>query len=423
MEKMTSVQRSKVPSFDVAVLNDRDGGSDTVLIAGGGGKMKSGVLNSIQVARGGQNGLEYETSHDTGVDLCNSLSSGICKSFDVHGEIEVQEEFVACGFSGECGVFRATRDGHKLCLTVVSRFQADFFDGPDGPDMKCSCFVDHPAATGQRDDVMHLVTGGEDGAIRLWECSKRARGDSTVNWVLGKHKGPIMTLDVQSSSSGDSRRRVMSASKDGSIAVWDVVKKSRVCQFSLTGAAAADASIPTHVECRSALFSPDGSSIFAIFSGKQSTFIAKFDSSEDEIRLAVVRKIAKVASTRMVANSTAEFIAVGIASGEVAVFRADSLSLVSKRQCHDFTITGLSFFRSTDCEEALVSVSVDSKVAVTRLDDLRSVVFQYAFRYLPLSYVSPGGVLGSRYIRGHLVMMLFFQMTLLILWTYLKGLK
>ena len=406
---MTTFQRSKLPSFDVSPLRgDSKEGGDVLLISGGGGKTKSGVLNSIEVARGGPRGLEYENGHETGVHLCNSLATGKWGT----------DEFIAGGFSGDCGVYAVTREGSGIRLNEVVRFKADFSTSEDGADLKCSCFVTRGTADDSSDD-MHLVTGGEDGTVRLWKliASKGGGQGLAAEKVcdLAVHGAPVMSLSAapQGAQMGD---WVLSASKDGTLAVWDTGK---CCEVDTHKAVAAPGT-GGKTECRSAVFSSGGSRAHAILCGRQSTRLASYDVRDGGLTLSNSVCIAKVASTRMVVNSGGRYVGIGLASGEVAVYAADSLSLLTKRQVHSFTVTGLAFFTAEDGCEALVSVSVDSQVVVTRLSDLTDVMYQYAHRYLPQSLIEPDSLFGNAMLRKHVVAILFVQLLLYMLLCHLR---
>jgi WD40 repeat protein len=409
---MTTFQRSKLPSFDVSPLKgDSMEGGDVLLISGGGGKTKSGVLNSIEVARGGPRGLEYENGHETGVHLCNSLATGKRGT----------DEFIAGGFSGDCGVYAVTREGSGLRLNEVVRFKADFSTSKDGADLKCSCFVTRGSAGDRSDasDAMYLVTGGEDGTVRLWklEPSKGGGQGLTAEKVcdLARHDAPVMSLSAapQGALAGD---LVLSASKDGTLAVWDA---GRCCEVD-THKAMVTPGTEIKTECRSAVFSSGGSRAHAILCGRQSTHLASYDVRDGCLTLSDSACIATVASTRMVINNGGQYVGVGLASGEVAVYAADSLSLLTKRQVHSFTVTGLTFFTAEDGCESLVSVSVDSQVVVTRLSDLTSVMYQYAHRYFPQSLIEPESVFGNGTLRKHLMAILFVQLLLYLLLCHLR---
>ena len=74
--------RLTIPSFDLCwlTLPDID---PVILIPGGGGSTKSGVLNAIQIARLAKNNFEMLPSLQTDIDdksnLCSAISSGIIR--------------------------------------------------------------------------------------------------------------------------------------------------------------------------------------------------------------------------------------------------------------------------------------------------------------------------------------------------------
>ena len=73
---MPSTTRIPVPAFDLAWLRLSDL-SSVLLLVGGGGSAKTGVKNSIQIARVGEKGLEVCSKYDTDINgkscLCSSI--------------------------------------------------------------------------------------------------------------------------------------------------------------------------------------------------------------------------------------------------------------------------------------------------------------------------------------------------------------
>ena len=89
-------------------------------------------------------------------------------------------------------------------------------------------------------DNQHVITGGHDGTIRLWNTSTGAQERIVgvhVNWVWGLAIMPGTTF-------------VASASFDGSVRIWDYTTGNRV------------ATIPLESQGYSVAFSPDGSKLY-----------------------------------------------------------------------------------------------------------------------------------------------------------------
>ena len=73
-----------MPSFDLCWLNLVDS-DPMILVPGGGGSTKSGVANSIQVARVNKKNFEMLPSLETDIDgkshLCSAVCTGIIKVY------------------------------------------------------------------------------------------------------------------------------------------------------------------------------------------------------------------------------------------------------------------------------------------------------------------------------------------------------
>ncbi len=79
---MPIFSRLSIPAFDLCWLHLIDGNS-LVLICGGGGAMKSGVKNEIQMAIVEGNEIKFLPSFGTDIlsksNLCTAISSGIIR--------------------------------------------------------------------------------------------------------------------------------------------------------------------------------------------------------------------------------------------------------------------------------------------------------------------------------------------------------
>ena len=229
----------KVPSFDLCWV---DGGSEgpVVLCPGGGGQVKSGVVNQIQVVVPPQEDAEdfmsydlyrgFETDCEDGPEEekvngfnyginTGTLSDGtvvVCTliqnkalvlkvhpTSDVIREANRQEEALATG--------KKKRDFLQEALSFdrIATFQADFAE--ESSAVKCCCFV--TAASVECDEadsgvcvrktIDLLVTGGEDGVLRVWVISSDSNGSSSSSGSkysvkllksLAGHKGQITNL-------------------------------------------------------------------------------------------------------------------------------------------------------------------------------------------------------------------------------------
>ena len=148
---MTSTTRISVPAFDLAWLHLSDSTS-FLLLVGGGGSAKTGVKNSIQIAKVGEKGLEVIQAYDTDINGKSCLCSSICTGI-INGKA-----VVCVGYDQSCALLVAKKNDidHSVKFDRVLDFEADF--KAEDASVNCCCIV----PTG------HVVTGGDDGICRIW---------------------------------------------------------------------------------------------------------------------------------------------------------------------------------------------------------------------------------------------------------------
>jgi WD40 repeat protein len=137
--------------------------------------------------------------------LCSYLTVGV-----------IENTNLVCGaFDDNCIVYSVRHNSKPteeksdpLLFTMVTQFKADFSD--DCPTVNCSTFCD---------GTDKVITGGQDGVVRVWRLmsKKGVWSAKCVNELKG-HTGPIMSVRVHSQNAA---KWVCSASRDGSVRLWD----------------------------------------------------------------------------------------------------------------------------------------------------------------------------------------------------------
>lgn len=406
------IQRSKLPCFDICALRSEKNG-DTVFIVGGGGGMKSGVTNAVEVARGTSKGLKFDMNHTTGSKLGNCITAVASNG----------REYVAVGISGQCRLYEVVRDKEgAVVMQEVFEFQVDFSDGQDGPDVKCITFLQRVGGV-LGGSGLELVTGGADGVCRLWSVDQQAGTWGGKKWkakqtsVLMEHDGPINSISTCDDY-------VFTAGKDGWLKSVSVAKEDGHSQSTGLSKECLKRTGNQKLECRSVACVRNGSlvHVYAIFSGPKATILGRYSAQGRAIVTLTTAHIAKCASTRVAVNQTGEYVAVGMASGEVALYWSKTLALLTKRGVHDFTLTGLAFIKNSvgegghegDADEALVSLSVDSRQSFALMGDLADPLYQIAHRIMPAALIGPDTLFGCLYLRAHFVWLIVVMG--LILW-------
>jgi WD40 repeat protein len=164
-------------------------------------------------------------------------------------------------------------------------------------------------------DCARIVSGGMRGDIRIWKLS-RSHQELVVS--LKEHKGRIWSLAIRSEDNG----RAVSASADGSIIVWDIDKKIRLC------------CIFESTIFRSVAYSPDWSQIIAVGSDKRVSYYDVFDGE----RLRIIEMDANVVAV----SSGGSHIAVAGKSGNVSLIDYDEGIVTDVGEGHSVPVTALA---------------------------------------------------------------------------------
>ena len=309
------------------------------LYCGGGGSSKTGVGNQLAL-----------------VDLDDDIK--VLSKFDTGDELgslarrcgESSNDFVVC-FGSKLRMFQVMDDA--ILEKQGSEIVADFHE-------KEPCVNAMDVAY----DGLSLVTGGDDGVVRLWVLEEDdLRRDRDC---------PGHDAAVTSVAYADAAHLIVSASKDGSCRLWSATLGT--CFTIIDVRAVTPIEVPKPrgkrappkpgvVMCRSARFTDrDLSVIVASCPNRGAAFASKWALSvvKDEVILDMVT-ISRV-STNPVSTTAAtkDLAAFGDVDGTVTVLSTATLKpVLTKRSVHDLPVTALAF----SSDDSLLSASADYKVA------------------------------------------------------------
>lgn len=356
--------RLTAPSYDVDWLTMSDiTRGDYALIAGGGGTGNTGVKNQLQVAAYvGKGEFEFLRAFETDSEGRQRFCSGVC-----HGVIEgvtivcalLETDVLLLSVAqarGEHG-----QQHQALSMSRLVEFRADFAEVESS--VNCACVT--------KDG--RIVTGGEDGVVRVWSLVRGKDSTCTINKLheCKSHTAPVMALGKHPQEPW-----VCSASKDGTCKVWNIETQQLLLSIApIDESSGVPSTASTKLQCRGCYFSSDGNSLFTILCGRKgSTHLLKFSISlgaDKTLSYSPLRTVvaSKDPSTRLVLTDSGEKIAIGGSNGQVAVFDAATLSKVFSIAAHDdYPVTGLAFapasVASADGMSCfLVTCSVDNRMA------------------------------------------------------------
>jgi hypothetical protein len=353
--------------------------------------------------------------------LCSTISSGVIDSYSI----------ICTAADRICILFVVqSSSNNELHTERKLEFQAD------NNEVGCiNCCMVTP--------VGDIITASDDGIIRIWSIDTSSSTDWVASLVaeLNGHEGPIMALSIH-----PSEPLLCSASKDGSLKLWSLLtyrlEDSVRCSDGVSGGSIAATSVPTFtastnptstsnisaqnneksnvsqiplgklpnvptpasqasrppnsatssqpvgtIECRGCCFSPSGTEVIVIQSGKRgAAFMVKWklsatslDSnyySGDDFRLKLspiaAIQVSKVPCTRLCISSSGQVAAVGSSDGSIILvhnIHEEKMILGKVFECHQLPVTGITFAPScirskTHYDEMILSCSADYTLAM-----------------------------------------------------------
>lgn len=356
-------------------------------ICGGGGSMKSGIRNTVDIYQLSENdpsGFELAITVDTG----RELASGV--SFSPDGQL------IAVAVNVGCWIYELDRA--TKALTLLVKFRTDF--ATDESSQTASCFVGNST----------LLTGGEDGVVRVWKLSteaspqEKAKGTSSALRIAEPEEGhedikpkPPAPATPGKPNLGDSaihgshlitltreyrghtkrireihvepshRNLVVSSSEDQSCHLWRLNEFTAICKLSkddaidiayqklqlkpLTG-------VKKH-QFRCVRFANDGRTLYTVLTPARGDTLlltwkpatpAQLNENEWQWELAT----ATIAGDRPIASLCVSpddrVVSTAAVAGDVRVYDATTLRPYKKTSHgeHTFAITGMGFMPEQD---------------------------------------------------------------------------
>uniref|UniRef100_A0AAV1UQU8 Uncharacterized protein n=1 Tax=Peronospora matthiolae TaxID=2874970 RepID=A0AAV1UQU8_9STRA len=355
-------------------------------ICGGGGSLKSGIKNTVDVYRLSDTdatGFTKEITVDTGVEL----ASGVAFSHD--------GQLMAVSISAGCWIYAL--DWKDKTMTLLVKFRSDFH--PEDSSQTCAHFVGNST----------ILTGGEDGVVRVWRLRrdpyKREKdvgsskalivpderdhhakvtaeeqpklGDCVINrdnmvTLTREYRGHtkrIRDIDVDLSH----RNLVASSAEDQSCHLWRLTEVTPICKFSKDDALdIAFQRLPTKPTVglrkhlfRCVRFANSGRRLYTVLTpARGDSILIKWKpetiAQENEEQWSWVIEEIAVAGDKPVASLCVSqddrFVCAAAVTGEIKVFLASTLQQYKKESAeqHSFAITGMSFVPPVDPRESVL---------------------------------------------------------------------
>ncbi|XP_003741021.1 prolactin regulatory element-binding protein [Galendromus occidentalis] len=388
------VGRVDIPLYSINAVSERH-----VVVAGGGGKAKTGVANKIEVLEvvpeeKGTFTAEVVASYDTSDAVMNAT---VCQIKDS------RHLFIAAGIEDMCEMYRMkyTIQTPKFSNGAVKNHEAPLENVANLRKRKAAAGDAEPARAQPNDRDANLnslrlgfditpeisfksdfseknpfqkvvrfaplkgviLTGGGDGYLRAWKSP-------TFNKVfeVKAHEGPIDDIAVSTQDES-----IVTIAKDGKASVWDFNGK-RVLDLHV------DLPVQDKYVYRNCRFGivEGNKSVCRMFTllnpaayrrPPRPTYIVKWNPHKGFMPEKIKEAGVDCFST-MAVSDDGVFIGVGRLSGAVEIYISFSLERIYVcEKSHSTFVTGLTFLRSsretrnlTQSDATLISISVDNKL-------------------------------------------------------------
>ncbi|CAI5708436.1 unnamed protein product [Peronospora effusa] len=349
-------------------------------ICGGGGSLKSGIKNTVdiyQLSDTDPTGFTKEITADTGLEL----ASGVAFSHD--------GQLIAVSVSAGCWIYAL--DLKNKTMTLLVKFRTDFHE--EESSQTCARFVGNST----------ILTGGEDGVIRIWRLNRDSfkpekavgtakalaisdeidpcdeiavkeqakLGDCVINGInmvtltreYRGHTKRIRDIDVDLSH----RNLVASSAEDQSCHLWRLTEVTPVCKFCKDDAldiafqrlSTKPMAGPRKHLFRCVRFAKSGRRLYTVLTpARGDSILIKWKpetiAQENEEQWSWVVEETAIAGDKPVASLCVSqddrFVCAAAVTGEIKVFLASTLQQYKKKSTeqHSFAITGMSFAPPVD---------------------------------------------------------------------------
>ena len=321
------------PIFSIAT-----DGQGLVITGGGGGGKAYGVINYLQAHVAIQNPTNRDLTLETIATLDTGADAAMALDF-----LNVQGGVWACALGFNCMLLKFNDDG--LSIDPLFKWRSEL-----GSDMHVTNF----AKLAQIDNVLHLLTGGEDKIARVWRVNQEAGpGTKILNATLVKEL-PDHNAEVNEGDWHRSGTQFLTCGKDGTVNVW--ASHSQQLLATIQPRSIDKKLANENLAIRAAYFLPGNEVVVLCHHPRGPAFLMLFALANPATPLAVVT-VSRTITPSMGINQARDRVVVSHAGGEKDVYALPSLRLVHRMNKHSHEMPpGKSMFVFNDL---VVSASPD----------------------------------------------------------------
>lgn len=333
-----------------------------ILVAGGGGSSKTGILNGFEVFKIGRDGktltlsrvLRYDSGPNVIMNCCTNLSGN--KIYIVANEDDKCRQYIAN-------------------IVIEPTFQNGIaskeinFNITKGDSLLTDFSQDEPLQriVKVNSDGNVMVTGGTDGCIRLWNFPIRKSKETVPLKTYEGHTKEIDDIDISSDG-----KFIVSVAKDGKAYHWNTVTNIQSALIHPIN----DKQIFKRCKFGTINNKPIYN-IFTIANGtKQKSYLQRWS----EKNTILFELMFSEPTSALAVTKDGQYIAVGtMFTGSVSIHEASNLKTIyNVKQAHAMFVTGLQFLDGNltpDMRAAVLSISVDNRVCFHSVPSIKLVPY------------------------------------------------
>ncbi|KAE9418495.1 hypothetical protein Angca_007559, partial [Angiostrongylus cantonensis] len=347
---------SKIPLFCLKKLGPRH-----IIVAGGGGESKTGVLNLMQTY--------LLTFGNKAISNCPTpVQAKLVNTIDTYSYATMNMDVVCCsnpekgryliaaGHGQYCDIYETTgytvgkddADNEVLSYNICNVGRLTTSEKVESF-QKCVRF-DHSTA-GKR-----VVTGGEDGRLRVWNTYALVedRNPETVRTPIldiEAHKSDVFDIDISADG-----RMIISVGYDGIAKMWDMNLGTLIQEFPFPAECASGYKVRS-VRCTclgsgSSLVFVAGYNPVSLTSKRVSYLVLWAYSRERQtLRSIVVRRTGQGDVTSLCISSCGNFTGIGTMGGSVLIYDTHEMKqCIAFKDTHGIFVTAVEFLDRTSTD-------------------------------------------------------------------------
>jgi len=296
-------------------------GEGLIITGGGGGGKAYGVINYLQAHVAIQNESTGNVTMETIASM--DTGSGAAMALDY---TPAQGGVWICGLGSSCLLFKFNDE--SLSMEPLFKFRSEKL---------AESHLSNFAKLADINNVIHILTGGEDKILRLWRVDQSGGPGTAITGVsllkeFSDHQAEIVDADWHSPSS-----QFLSCGKDGTVKIWSLNSTSSpITTLQPPKDKRVDQSL--NLSIRSAYFvnNPSRDIVVLCHYPRGPAFLMVFSQANPTTPISCIM-VSRTITPSMGINQTRSRVAISHAGGEKDIYAVPSCKLISRtpKHCHE----------------------------------------------------------------------------------------